>query len=262
MKAKRESATENLDALRAQLERHAADAEYYQALESKSLKLQNRVSEIVKAVEFHGNDDSLMQAIGHYKEKDGAIAQSAPVEFLEPDERKALFGDNARFRVSLYKAWLFLKIADAVKAGSLNLKLSYKFRSLDDYLIPKEDWDANREEYLERAELVQAGDCTMTLDTLSATLHQQYEYTNGRILSGDNKHVRFHKDGRFHVTTPQTPTGIPRSFLASHICSDLRSLHASRISRPKQFIRSPNTLGKYIRSKASRSCLPNTSTWR
>ena len=43
----------------------------------------------------------------------------------------------------------------------------------------------------------------MMLDTLSTTLHRQYELTNGNILNGANKHVRFHKDGRFHVTTPK-----------------------------------------------------------
>ncbi len=204
---RRDSATENLDGLRAQLEPHAADAEYYRALESRSLKLQNRVSEIIKAVEFHCNDDSLMEAINHYKGKDGALTQSAPAEFLDQDERKTLFDDDGKFRVSLYKAMLFLKIADAIKAGSLNLKLSYKYRSLDDYLIPKETWDANREELLERAELVQASDCKMTLDSLSTTLHRQYEETNRHIESGDNKYVRFHKDGRFHVTTPRLDDG-------------------------------------------------------
>jgi len=64
-KEKRETATENLAGLQTQLEPHAADAEYYRALESRSLKLQNRVSEIVKAVEFLGGNDSLVQAINH-----------------------------------------------------------------------------------------------------------------------------------------------------------------------------------------------------
>lgn len=60
-----------------------------------------------------------------------------------------------------------------------------------------------RENFLERAELVHAGDCQRTLKTRSTTLHKQYEVTNSNILHGENKHVRFHKDGRFHVTTPK-----------------------------------------------------------
>lgn len=203
MKGKRATASESLDGLRMQLERHAADAEYYRALEAKSLKLQNRVSEIVKVLEIHGTDESLMQAITHYKEKDGTIAQSAPVEFLDPDDLKALRDDDGKFRVSLYKALLFLRIADEVKAGSLNLKLSYKYRSLDDYLIPKDLWESNWEGYLERSELAHASDCSITLGTLSAMLHEQYVHTNGRILSAENKHVRLHEDGKFHVRTPK-----------------------------------------------------------
>ncbi|MEZ6101488.1 MAG: Tn3 family transposase [Pirellulaceae bacterium] len=199
----RETATLDLADLQTQLEPHAADAEYFQALESRSLKLQNRVSEIIKVVEFHGSDTLLMQAISHYKEKDGAIVSSAPADFLDPDERKTLTGDDGKFRVSLYKALLFLRVADAVKAGSLNLILSYKYRSLDDYLIPLDAWKANREDYLERAELVQACDCPMTLKTLASSLHQQYQLTNCHILNGANSHLKFHKDGSFHVTTPK-----------------------------------------------------------
>ena len=49
-----------------------------------------------------------MKAISHFKEKDGAIAQSAQSKFLDQDERKALFDDDGKFRVSLYNALLFL----------------------------------------------------------------------------------------------------------------------------------------------------------
>jgi len=37
--------------------------------------------------------------------------------------------------------------AAAIKAGALNLVHSEKYRSLDDYLIPKADWAARRDEY-------------------------------------------------------------------------------------------------------------------
>jgi len=37
-----------------------------------------------------------------------------------------------KFRVSLYKALLFLHVQSAIKLGGLNLEYSYKFRPLDD----------------------------------------------------------------------------------------------------------------------------------
>ena len=202
-KGKREQATENLEGLRTQLERQAADAEYYSALEARSLRLQNRVSEIVKVVEFTGPNNALMEAIEHFKRKDGTVTNTAPADFLDDDDRAALFDDDGKFRVSLYKVLLFMKIADAVKAGALNLKLSYKYRSLDDYLIPKDLWDLNRDDYLDRAELREVSDCSMMLDTLAAALHEHYVQTNTRIQDGENNHVRFHKDGKFHVATPK-----------------------------------------------------------
>ncbi|HPR06971.1 MAG TPA: hypothetical protein PLI17_10115, partial [Denitromonas sp.] len=77
-----------------------------------------------------------------HKAKDGAIGRSAPLEFLSPTERQAvLTDDRSGFRPSLYKAFLFLHVASAIKAGKLNMRHSYKYRPLDDYLIDRKRWD-------------------------------------------------------------------------------------------------------------------------
>ena len=123
------------------------DAEYYAVLESKSLKLQNRVADIVKELQFQGDENTeLLAAIQHYQHKSGAITQTAPVGFLEAYEQHLLVEASGKFRVSLYKSLLFIKIAEAIKAGTLNLQHSYKYRSLDDYLIPKDAWNAHRDQ--------------------------------------------------------------------------------------------------------------------
>lgn len=180
-----------------------SDTEYYHALATQSRKLQNRVAEIVKAVAFQGDDTSdLMAAIQHYKAKDGQITQTAPLEFLEPQEQQAVLEDTGTVRVSLYKALLFIKIAEALKGGVLNLRHSYKYRSLDDYLIPQAAWQAQRDAYLQRADLTAVADGPATLDALTARLDQQYHQTNQHILAGANPHVHFRKDGTFHVHTP------------------------------------------------------------
>lgn len=92
---------------------------------------------------FQACDDSdpLLAAIDHFKAVDGMLRyDNLPLDFLEPDEYKAVFGENGRFRPSLYKVFLFLQIANAIKSGNLNLALSYKYRPLDDYLIDPSDW--------------------------------------------------------------------------------------------------------------------------
>lgn len=180
-----------------------SDTEYYRALATQSRKLQNRVAAIVKAVALQGDATSdLMAAIQHYQAKDGQITQTAPLEFLEPEEQQAVLEETGAIRVSLYKVLLFIKIAEALKGGVLNLRHSYKYRSLDDYLIPQATWQAQRDAYLQRADLTAVADGPATLATLAARLDQQYHQTNQHILAGANPHVHFRKDGTFHVHTP------------------------------------------------------------
>jgi hypothetical protein len=89
----------------------------------------------------------LLAAIQHYQQKNSTLTQTAPMGFLEDYEQRLLMDASGKFRVSLYKTLLFIKITEAIKAGTLNLKHSYKYRSLDDYLIDKAAWDTHRDDY-------------------------------------------------------------------------------------------------------------------
>ena len=52
----------------------------------------------------------------------------------------AAVNKDGKFRVSLYKALLFLHVQSAIKSGGLNLEHSSKYRPLDDYLIDRTRW--------------------------------------------------------------------------------------------------------------------------
>jgi hypothetical protein len=136
-------AKEQLSRLKRESEGTLKNSDFYDILERKSIKLQNRVSAIAKNVEFSEDSScqSLLEALVYYKTKDGVIEANAPINFLEPEERKVVHNDEGKLRVSLYKALFFIKLADAIKAGTLNVKHSYKYRSLSDYLIPKDAWE-------------------------------------------------------------------------------------------------------------------------
>jgi TnpA family transposase len=179
--------------------------DYYAVLEDQSLKLQNRVAEIVRQARFDAQcrKPALWEAIRHYQQKVGAVDKNAPVAFLSAEQRAAVVGQNGKFRVSLYKALLYIEIAAAVKAGALNLVHSEKYRSLDDYLIPKADWAAHRDEYLRRAQLEGFADCSATLDELDQELDARYGQTNARFRAGDNPFLTFRANGTFHVATPK-----------------------------------------------------------
>jgi hypothetical protein len=55
------------------------DANYYAVLESKAIKLQNRVADIVKELGFQGDDNAeLLAAIQHYQQRNSTLTQTAP----------------------------------------------------------------------------------------------------------------------------------------------------------------------------------------
>lgn len=200
-------ATKSLDLdqlveLKTALVTELSEDDYYLILSAKSVRMQNRVSPILKAVTFlaEPNARDLQNAIAHFKHKDGAIDKTAPVDFLTLDECKAVTRDG-KFGVSLYKALLFLQVQSGIKSGTLNLEHSYKYRPLDAYLIDRERWQRDKSLLIERAGLEAFLDPHRVLAELDTALYQQYLTTNSHILEGKNPHIKFKKAG-FTLSTP------------------------------------------------------------
>jgi TnpA family transposase len=193
---------EQLAELKATLVTELSEEDYYLILSSKSVRMQNRVGPILKAVTFLAEPSAkdLHRAMENFRLKDGAIDKAAPVDFLTPDDRKAVSRDG-RFSVSLYKALLFLQVQSAIKSGTLNLEHSYKYRPLDAYLIDRERWQRDKPLLIERADLQAFIDPPQVLADLDAALYRQYLTTNAHILDGKNPHIKFKKVG-FTVSTP------------------------------------------------------------
>jgi hypothetical protein len=86
---------EQLAELKATLVTELSEEDYYLVLSSKSVRMQNRVSPILKAVTFLAEPSAkdLHCAMEHFRLKDGAIDKTAPVDFLTPDDRTAVSRD-------------------------------------------------------------------------------------------------------------------------------------------------------------------------
>src|SRR5215470_10941062 len=138
----------------------------------------------------------------HFKEKDGGVDRSAPTGFLDPEEQTAVNKDG-KFRVSLYKALLFLQVQSGIKSGALNLEHSYKYRPLDEYLIDRARWQRDKQHLIERAGLEAFVDPRQVLKELDEALSQQYLLTNQNITEGKNPHIKFSKNGGFTLATPK-----------------------------------------------------------
>jgi TnpA family transposase len=194
-----------LSKIKEELETSLKGEAYYDVLENRSVRLQNKVSPILKALSFKAQAGaaSLLEAIDHFKDKDGNITQTAPLDFLEAKELKVIMDKNdQKLRVSLYKSFLFIHVASAIKSGNLNLVQSYKYRPMDDYLIDRVRWKNDKDELLKRAELTQFANPEKIFKELDKSLYQQYQTTNNNENSGNNPHLKIAASGSFRIATP------------------------------------------------------------
>ena len=180
----------------------ARDESWFDVLEAGSLRLQNRLSPILRAITFDRNDRaaSPITAIDRFKHSDGVAGPSAPTDFLDTDERAVLLRGDGTFRTSLHKVSLFQHVAAAIKSGDLNLSQSCKYRPMDAYLIDPDRWKREKPELLERAGLAEFADPEPVLATLRKALTQQFQRTNANAAA--NPHLKIRADGTFHIATP------------------------------------------------------------
>ena len=190
--------------LKESLEKDDSELHLFELLKNRSIKLQNRVSAIVMVLDFEGDSSSidLMEAISYFREKEGNVTNGAPLSFLNKERSNAVTLDGG-FNRSLYKVFLFMDIASGLKSGVLNIKYSYKYRPLDNYMISKERWNRDKDSLLERAGLKDFSDLSSMLDNLNNSLYEGYKKSNELYLSGNNPYLTIRDDGTFVISTPK-----------------------------------------------------------
>lgn len=146
--------------------------------------MQQKTSPILTQLSFdpEDSDKDLLKAVEHFREKDGILNKSAPTAFLSDQDQQALWNNDGGFRVSLYKMLLFQQTTDAIKRGSLNLKHSYKYKAIDDYLILKEVWNKDQDELLEKANLSHLKELEGRIGDYKTMIAYHFNYTNTGIL--------------------------------------------------------------------------------
>lgn len=169
-----------------------------------SLSLQNKANNIIKHLDFDEKTSvkELISAINHFKSNNGIINANAPSSFLTTAEEKIILDSEGKIRVSLYKILLFIKITESIKSGSLNLKYSYQYKAIQNYLIDKDYWDTNREKLLSMSGLSQFTDVNKVLNELKDKLEDQYSQVNVNINNQNNNYIRFDDEEQFNLITP------------------------------------------------------------
>ena len=194
-----------IEKLDKQISNSLNETDFYNALENQSLTLQKRLSRIIKNLDFNATNSksSLLDAIRYFRETDGQIGQNPPHAFLDQRKLNHLLDRKGKVRPLLYKSLLFIQIADGIKSGAINLMHSYRYLSIDEYLINKKSWLMNKKDYLERAELTVYSSAQETIAPLQIKLDDQYHAVNESINNGKNPYISFNKAGEVIVDTPK-----------------------------------------------------------
>lgn len=183
-----------------QLNNEMVQSDKLDILSTLSRKLQNRVADIIKHLQFEvcKDNNALYSALIYYQSEKN-ITATAPSQFLEDHEHKAIHR-NGGFNVSLYKAILFCKVASAIKTGQISLLYSYRYLSIDEYLIDKNYWTKNQDTLISNLNLPKNID--QLLITFRSLLDKQYINVNQRIITKENKYIKVKKDGTYSIYTP------------------------------------------------------------
>jgi TnpA family transposase len=180
----------------------------YQAMTEKSRAFQIRIAEMLRHVEFTATepDDKVLLAIKFYQKKQGVLNPNAPVEFLNKEERKQVKDGSNSFNEPLYKVLLAKYVHKSLKSGKINVGVSHQFKAFEDYMIPQNEWNKNKDSLMERAGITYLKDWENIRKNLEEKLSSQFKQTFDAINKGLNPFVKKRKNNTLQFTTPKKQT--------------------------------------------------------
>jgi TnpA family transposase len=183
------------------------DIRYTSFLEENIDFLKRRVFEFLPLLEFYSYSPigkSTLDAVQFISVNDDFKIEHAPNKFLS--EKEIIQTSYSEHPTKLYQAYLITSLSSRIKSGEVNLKHSYKFRCLDDYLIPKAEWIKDRDQLLKQAGLSQKKNVLKIIDNAAQKLDKAYAITNESINQGLNPHITIETKGKYKykLRTPGT----------------------------------------------------------
>lgn len=160
----------------------------------KALDFQSKNKELQAAITFLKGHYASNKAFGSYQFKDIPTA-FIPKLLLRHVIKKIRMNKTSKrtkcIDADKYEVALYLQIEKSIKSGSVTVYNSLSYRSLNDELHPKQDWDKNRNSIIKRLEnKLLATDINDLLNGLSSRLAPRYKEVNDRITSGENKKIK------------------------------------------------------------------------
>jgi TnpA family transposase len=182
--------------------RQKQDEGYFEQIEAGSQKLQAKVGDILRYLDFSSHDN-LQIAIDFYQKKEGNLSGDIPLGFLKPNERKNVVDKNGKVRLSLYKSLLARHLSKGFKNGTVYVNNSHEFKAIDTYLIDIKTWDEQKLSLLERANLRHLESWITVQDQLENRLTLCFNRTFDRINNGENLWIEKRADQTLRFKTPK-----------------------------------------------------------
>ncbi|AKH69693.1 transposase, TnpA family [Spongiibacter sp. IMCC21906] len=156
---------------------------YYHYLFDQHTSLIRKLSPALRALTFdsESSNPDLIEAIEYFRSKDSEFNEKAPTEFLNESEKELVMEESNLPAISRWKILLFCAVIIGIRDKKLILKYSYKYREDQSYLIPLQEWLADRDTLIRRANLESFVDGPQVLEKIGRHLNQQYYRVNDMI---------------------------------------------------------------------------------
>jgi Tn3 transposase DDE domain len=153
----------------------------------------------------HRSDDCLIEAITFLKmsfEKGKSLNRyrfdQIPKAFIPQGMNAYIYEEDEhgkkRIHPDKYEFLVYRLLRNHLEAGDIYVSDSLRFRSFEDDLIPLKTWQVNKEKILKEIDIPDlAKPMTVLLAELETELEAKYIEVNGRILSGENAHIKLTK---------------------------------------------------------------------
>lgn len=187
----------------------------------KVLDFQSKNKALQTAITFMKNHFASNKAFSAYQFKDvpiGFIPKTLRRYVIQKIKTKKSNKKIKSIHADKYEFMLYQHIEAGMQTGSVTIYNSLSYRSLNDELHPKQDWDKNKISIIKGLEnKLLATDINDILKDFTVLLSSRYKDVNSNISSGENSKIKLkhNKNGevvRWHLPYKKSDDGVNNPF--------------------------------------------------
>jgi hypothetical protein len=155
------------------------------------------LSSTLKSLVFskESSEESVCQAIISFQK-----GKMVDTSFLSPSQKKLLKDvDTNKNYIKMYKIFLFEAVVNGLKAGSINLKYTFVWQSVDSLMIGDKDWEKDVLKMLATYGMQDFKSFQTVRDLLTKRQDEAIEKVNENVDAGVNRYLKPTKNGKFKL---------------------------------------------------------------